>query len=56
MTALELRRIYDILTQLCNEFEPLHAQLLAHHPYVSLMDVLAEVRNEEIRLRDVGLL
>jgi hypothetical protein len=54
--ALELRRTYDFLTRLHDEFEPLRAQLLAHHPYVSLMDALAELRNEEVRLRDAGLL
>jgi hypothetical protein len=56
MVALELHRTYDFLTQLRDEFEPLRAQLLAHRPYVSLMDSLAEVCNEEIRLRDDGLL
>jgi hypothetical protein len=56
MAALELRRIYDFLTRLRDEFEPLHAQLLAHRPYVSLMDALAELRNEETCLRDAGLL
>jgi hypothetical protein len=30
--------------------------LLARRPYVSLMDALAEVRNEEFRLREAGLL
>jgi hypothetical protein len=54
--ALELHRTYDFLTRLRDEFEPHRAQLLAHHPYVSLMDALAEVRNEEVRLRDVGFL
>jgi hypothetical protein len=38
------------------EFEPLHAQLLARRPYVSLMDALAEVHNEEVHLCDAGLL
>jgi hypothetical protein len=55
-TALELRRTYDFLTRLRDEFEPLRAQLLARRPYVSLMDVLAVVRNEEVRLRDASLL
>jgi hypothetical protein len=54
--ALELCRMYDFLTQLRDEFEPLCAQLLAHEPCVSLMDALAEVHNEETRLQDVGLL
>jgi hypothetical protein len=54
--ALELRRTYDFLTRLRDEFEPHRAQLLAHCPYVSLMDALAEVHNEEVRLRDAGLL
>jgi hypothetical protein len=55
-TALELHRTYDFLTRLHDKFEPLHAQLLARRSYVSLMDTLAEVHNEEVRLRDVGLL
>jgi hypothetical protein len=54
--ALELRRTYDFLTRLRDEFEPLRAQLLARHPCVSLMDALASVRNEETRLRVAGLL
>jgi hypothetical protein len=54
--ALELCRTYDFLTRLHDEFEPLRAQLLARRPYVSLMDALAEVRNEQVRLRDAGLL
>jgi hypothetical protein len=54
--ALELRQTYDFLTRLRDEFEPLRAQLLARHPYVSLMDALAEVRNEEVHLSDAGLL
>jgi hypothetical protein len=54
--ALELHRTYDFLTRLCDEFEPLHAQLIAHHPCVSQMDALVEVRNEETHLQDVGLL
>jgi hypothetical protein len=48
--------MYDFLTQLRDEFEPLCAQLLAHQPCVSLMDALAEVHNEETRLQDAGLL
>jgi hypothetical protein len=52
----ELRRTYDFLTRLHDEFEPLRAQLLARRPYASLMDALAEVHNEEIHLRDAGLL
>jgi glutaredoxin len=54
--TLELRRTYDFLIHLRDEFEPLCAQLLAHHPCVSLMDALAEVHNEETRLQDAGLL
>jgi hypothetical protein len=54
--TLELHRTYDFLTQLRDEFEPLRAQLLARRPYISLMDAHAEVRNEEVHLRDVGLL
>jgi hypothetical protein len=52
--ALELHRTYDFLTRLRDEFEPLCAQLLARRPYVSLMDALIEVYNEEIRLRDAS--
>jgi hypothetical protein len=48
--AFELRHMYDFLTRLRDEFEPLRAQLLAHHPCVSLMDALAEVHNEETHL------
>jgi hypothetical protein len=54
--TLELHRTYDFLTRLHDEFEPLRAQLLAHRPYVSLMDALAEVCNEEFHLHDAGLL
>jgi hypothetical protein len=54
--ALEFRRTYDFLTRLHDEFEPFRAQLLARHPYVSLMDALAEVHNKDIRLRDASLL
>ncbi|CAD6269897.1 unnamed protein product [Miscanthus lutarioriparius] len=53
---LELRRTYDFLTRLRDEFEPLRAQLLAHEPCVSLMEALAAIRNEETRLRSAGLL
>jgi hypothetical protein len=56
IAALELHRTNDFLTQLRDEFEPLHAQLLARRPYISLMDALVEVRNEEVHLRDAGLL
>jgi hypothetical protein len=44
------------LTRLRDEFEPLHAQLLVRDPCVALMDALAEVRNEETRFQDAGLL
>jgi hypothetical protein len=54
--ALELHRTYDFLTRLRDEFEPLRAQLLAHRPYVSLMDALAEVHNEEVHLHDADFL
>jgi hypothetical protein len=56
MVVLKLRRTYDFLTWLRDEFKPLRVQLLTRRPYVSLMDALAKVRNEEIRLRDAGLL
>jgi hypothetical protein len=54
--TLELHQTYDFLTRLCDEFESFHAQLLARRPYDFLMDALAEIRNEEIRLHDAGLL
>jgi hypothetical protein len=54
--TLELHRTYDFLTRFRDEFEPLCVQLLAHHPCVSMMDALAEVRNEETRLQDAGFL
>jgi hypothetical protein len=54
--TLELCQTYDFLTRLHVELEPLCARLLAHRPYVFLMDALAEVHNEEIHLHDVGLL
>ncbi|KAK3123209.1 hypothetical protein QOZ80_8AG0626260 [Eleusine coracana subsp. coracana] len=54
--ALELRRTYDFLTRLRDEYESCRAQLLARHPCVSLMDALADIRNDEIRLREAGLL
>jgi hypothetical protein len=44
------------LTRLSDEFESLRAQLLACRPYVSLMDALAEVRNEKVHLCDASLL
>jgi hypothetical protein len=49
--ALELRRTYDFLTWLRDESEPLRAQVLARHPYVSLMDALAKICNEETHLQ-----
>jgi hypothetical protein len=48
--VLELHRMYGFLTRLHDEFEPLRAQLLAHHSCVSLMDALAEDHNEEPHL------
>jgi hypothetical protein len=54
--TLELHWTYDFLTQLRDEFEPLRAQVLARRSYVSLMDAIVEVRNEEIHLCDAGLL
>ncbi|WVZ93714.1 hypothetical protein U9M48_039674 [Paspalum notatum var. saurae] len=53
---IELQRTYAFLTRLRDEYEPLRAQLLARHPFVSLMEALADVRNEETRLRTAGLL
>lgn len=37
-TGLQFHCTYDFLTRLCDEFEPLRAQLLARHPPISLMD------------------
>jgi hypothetical protein len=54
--TLELRRTYDFLTHLHDEFEHLRAQLLAHHPCVLLMDALVEVCKEETHLQDPSLL
>ena len=42
------------MTCLHDEYEPLRAQLLARHPFVSLMDALADVRNEEACLLLLG--
>ncbi|KAJ1268166.1 hypothetical protein BS78_07G116100 [Paspalum vaginatum] len=53
---IELQHTYAFLTRLRDEYEPLRAQLLARHPFVSLMEALADVRNEETRLRTAGLL
>ncbi|WVZ64342.1 hypothetical protein U9M48_013875 [Paspalum notatum var. saurae] len=53
---IELQRTYVLLTRLRDEYEPLRAQLLARHPFLSLIDALAAVHNEEIRLRSAGLL
>ncbi|KAJ1270679.1 hypothetical protein BS78_06G070300 [Paspalum vaginatum] len=52
---IELQRTYAFLTRLRDEYEPLRAQLLARHPFVSLMEALADVCNET-RLRTTGLL
>jgi len=54
--ALETRRTYDFLSCLRDEFEQLRAQLVSRVPYVSLMEALATVRNEELRLQNAGLL
>ena len=54
--ALETRRTYDFLSRLRDEFEKLRAQLVSRVPCVSLMEALAAVRNEELRLRSAGLL
>jgi hypothetical protein len=54
--ALELCCTHDFLTRLHGEFEPLHAQLPARHPCVSLMDAPTEVHNEETHLQDADLL
>ena len=53
---LELRRIYDLLTRLRAKYEQTRAQLLTQHPRVTLLEALASVCAEEIRLRVVGLL
>lgn len=54
--ALELQHIY-FLIGLRDESKPLHAQLLACHACISLMDILAGVCNFVMRLlRATGLL
>ena len=53
---LEVRRLYDFLTRLRDEFEQSRAQLLARHPRPSTLEALAEVRSEELRLRSTGML
>ncbi|WVZ80634.1 hypothetical protein U9M48_028093 [Paspalum notatum var. saurae] len=53
---IELQRTYAFLTRLRDEYEHLRAQLLACHPFVSLMEALGDVCNEETRLRTAGLL
>ena len=47
---------HAFLTRLRDEYEPVRAQLLARHPFVSLMDAVAAIRNEETRLHSAGLL
>jgi hypothetical protein len=54
--ALETRRTHDFLTRLRDEFEQLQAHLVFREPCVSLMEALAAVRNEELRLHNTGLL
>ena len=54
--ALETRHTHDFLTHLRDEFEQLQAQLVSCVPCVSLMEALAAVRNEELRLHNAGLL
>jgi hypothetical protein len=44
------------LTRLHDEFESLRTQLLACRSYVSLMDALAKIHNEETRFCDAALL
>jgi hypothetical protein len=36
-TSLKLHHMYDFLTRLRDEYKPLRAQLLARHPYLSLV-------------------
>jgi hypothetical protein len=52
---LEFQHTYEFLSRLRKEFEPHHAQLLAHGR-VSLSEVLSELRAEATHLRGVGLL
>jgi len=54
--ALETRRTHYFLTRLRDEFEQLRAQLVSRVPCVSLMEALAAVCNEELRLQNAGLL
>ena len=44
------------MSHLCDEFEQLRAQLVSRVPCISLMEALAVVRNEELRLHSTGLL
>lgn len=53
---MDLRRIYDFLTRLRSEYESTRAQLLARHPRVTIMEALTEIRSEDIRLREAGIL
>jgi hypothetical protein len=54
--VLELRCTCNFLTLALGWVEPLHAQLFARHPCLSLMDTLVEVHNEETHFWDAGLL
>ena len=50
----ETHRLYDFLTRLRPEFEPVRAQLLTRHPRPSLVEALTSVRAEETRHRGVA--
>ncbi|XP_044965798.1 uncharacterized protein LOC123426086 [Hordeum vulgare subsp. vulgare] len=52
---LEFQRVHEFLARLRFEFEPWRAHLLARD-HVPIIEVLAELRAEETRLRSAGLL
>ncbi|EAZ12182.1 hypothetical protein OsJ_02065 [Oryza sativa Japonica Group] len=51
----ETTRLYEFLSHLRPEFEPVRAQLLARRPRPSLLETLPELRAEETRCREAGI-
>ncbi len=51
----ETTRLYEFLSRLRPEFEPVRAQLLARCPRPSLLETLPELRAEETRCREAGI-
>ncbi|BAH91807.1 Os02g0616666 [Oryza sativa Japonica Group] len=51
----ETTRLYEFLSRLRPEFEPVRAQLLARRPRPSLLETLPELRAEETRCREAGI-